>query len=388
MALAEDLLAVLDDPTHMWSHALRESSQDSQRLFLTLPLLPQPISADDLQVAYSAQRFNQNEPFLDSLRALEDSFISIGAGYEDRRWVRFRNPSLQDFSYEYLNRYSDWLDRLLSNPVYYEQVSSVYNIAMSRLPGYYVVSKRLLWGWIHHEVGLKFTGIRNWVVSRHDDLITKALDLALSAPEVLTSHEKQDLSARLKELVDFILMFGEPSGESAKQSLGNLIARAFKPIEKSAASTMFDLLRLRNTADLIERYSATNAMEVLRTNILDKDAWKFSVLLQIDEFLEIASKDSLLAWGYDYIDYVDEFIEEMSHSEDNEDLESAIKELEGISSRLGIDLTSSISALETQRSSLPSKEEDEDYESYDAKSSSKSSGSSRELDNIFASLLE
>lgn len=85
MALADDILAVLDNPTHMWSHALRELSQESQRLFLTLSLLPQPILIDDLQIAYSAQSFNRTEPFLDSLRALDDSFISISAGTRDRR---------------------------------------------------------------------------------------------------------------------------------------------------------------------------------------------------------------------------------------------------------------------------------------------------------------
>jgi len=132
MALADDILAVLDNPTHMWSHALRELSQESQRLFLTLSLLPQPILIDDLQIAYSAQSFNRTEPFLDSLRALDDSFISISAGTRDRRWVDFRNPSLLDFCEEYLNQYSDWLDSLLSQPIYYEQIAGVYELAMAR----------------------------------------------------------------------------------------------------------------------------------------------------------------------------------------------------------------------------------------------------------------
>ena len=131
MSLADEILAVLDNPTRMWSHALRELSQEGQRLFLTLPLLPQPILIDDLQVAYTTQHFNKTEPFLDSLRALDDSFVSISAGTRNQRWVDFWNPSLQDFSHEYLNQYTDWLDSLLSSPVYYEQIASVYELAMA-----------------------------------------------------------------------------------------------------------------------------------------------------------------------------------------------------------------------------------------------------------------
>src|ERR1700722_20746442 len=124
MSLADELLAALNDPTYMWSHALKESSPDSQRLFLAMALLPQPVSADDLQIAHSAESASRVEPFIDSLRTLEDSFIKIeAAGYmSSRRWVNFRNPSLQDFAYQYLDEYSDWLDTLLSSPVYYEQI--------------------------------------------------------------------------------------------------------------------------------------------------------------------------------------------------------------------------------------------------------------------------
>src|SRR6201999_64380 len=102
VSLADDLMAVLDDPTHMWSHALKGSSRDSQRLFLTLALLPQPAAVDDVQVAYSAQRVIAAESFMDSLRALEDSFVGISAGSQGVRWIRFRNPSLEDFSHQYL----------------------------------------------------------------------------------------------------------------------------------------------------------------------------------------------------------------------------------------------------------------------------------------------
>jgi len=239
MSLAEEILKVLDDPTYMWSHALREASQDSQRLFLTLPLLPQPISTDDLQVAYSAQKVNQTEAFLDSLRALEDSFISIDASAQSRRWVKFRNPSLQDFSHEYLNKYTDWLDRLLSKPVYYEQIINVYNLAMSRLPGSRTVSTGPPHRHSYHEGELRFTGIRSWVSNQHHDLISKAIDLALSRSEIRVTYQyvRQDLGIKLKELIEIILTFGAPLEQSTIQAFGKLINKALQPTSEAPPLT-------------------------------------------------------------------------------------------------------------------------------------------------------
>jgi hypothetical protein len=391
MSLAEEILSVLHDPTYMWSHALREASQDSQRLFLTLPFLPQPISTNDLQVAYSTQRFNQTETFLDSLRALEDSFISIDVGGQNRRWVNFRNPSLQDFSHKYLNKYTDWLNRILSNPTYYEQVINVYNLAMSRLPGSRTVSAGPPHRLNYHEGELRFTEIRSWVTSQHHDLISEAINLALSRSEVRDRYKyvRQDFSIKLKELVEIILTFGEPSEQSTIQVFGELINRALRPTDEPSADSVLDLLRVRKTAKVVEKYSTDDAMEILRTNILDLDeqTWRFSVLSKIDEFLGIDYEESMDAWGHDYIRHLDEFVDEMMQSSDYEDIDNAINEMRGVSSLLGIDLYDSISVLESHRDSLPPDRGDGDYERYSTSQISDSS-SSHELDNVFASLLE
>jgi len=394
MSLAEDLLAVLNDPTYIWSHALRESSQDSQRLFLTLPLLLQPIAVDDLQVAYSSQRFNQAEPFLDSLRALEDSFISIDAGTQGKRWVSFRNPSLQDFSHEYLNKYSDWLDSLLSEPVFYEQIIGAYEIAMSRLPGVSKVSPGPPPRLVYDEGPVKFSEIRSWVVRRHEHLIGKAISLALSGSEIepVRQYEKKTISAKFKKLSEVILTFGEPSGLPTKQSLSELVDRALRPADESSAIAIHDLLRGGKAAHLVQRYSAGDAMDILRESILDKDTWKFSILSLIDHHLGINSEASMEQWGNDYLAYLEDFVYEMLQSDDYEDLDNAIHEIGDISSFLEVDLYDSISALENRRDHLPSEEDDDaDYERYASENSSASRSSSdsmRELDNVFASLLE
>jgi len=391
MPLAEDLLAVLNDPTYMWSHAIRESSQDSQRLFLTLPLLPKPISVDDLQVAYSSQRFSQAEPFLDSLRVLEDSFITIDEGTQNRRWVRFRNPSLQDFSYQYLNKYSDWLDILISEPVFYEQIISVYEIAMARLPTARKISPGPPPRLVLEEGSIKFSEIRSWVVRHHDYLIGKAISLALSGSGMeLVAHDKKKISDKFKELSEVILTFGEPSSEPTKLSLSELIDRALKPADESSAFTIYELLR-GEAANLVQRYTGSDAMDILRGNILDKDTWKFSILSLIDEDLGIDSEASMAQWGNDYLAYLEDYVFEMLQSEDFDELDKAIREIGDITSFLEVDLEDSISALERRRDRAPSEEDDSDYERYTSQNSSgdrSSSDSMRELDNIFESFLE
>src|SRR5450756_196505 len=186
MPLADDLLAILNDPTHMWSHALKEASRDSQRLFLTLALFSKALTVDDLQIAYSEQNSATSESFMDSLRALEDSFVKIRAGYQGIRWVDFRNPSLQDFSHEHLNEYSDWLDTLLSTPMYYEQIIGTYKLGMSRKPATILLKPRGSAPPIKtiREGDRKFDGIHRWLRRHHGQIATKAIDLALSGPRL------------------------------------------------------------------------------------------------------------------------------------------------------------------------------------------------------------
>jgi hypothetical protein len=129
---------------------------------------------------------------------------------------------------------------------------------------------------------------------------------------------------------------------------------------------------------------AGSPIDVLRTNIIDKDVWKFSVLSRIDEIFETDPGESMQAWGYEYIDYVDEILDEMSRSTVYEELDNAIDELREISDFLEADLSDSISRLTAWRDALPS-DDDEDYESYASESDS---GSSRELDKVFRSLLQ
>jgi hypothetical protein len=95
--------------------------------------------------------------------------------------------------------------------------------------------------------------------------------------------------------------------------------------------------------------------------------------------------------GEDYLAYLEGFVDEMLQSEDCDDLDAAIHEMEDIGSFLDVDLYDSISALESRRDNMPSEEDDEEYDRYASGNSpgNRSRGDSmRQLDNIFESLLE
>ena len=370
-----------------------------------LPLLPHPISLEDLQDTYSAQKLNKTEPFSDSLRALDDSFISISAGTRisisagtrTRRWIDFRNPSLQDFSQEYLNQHSDWLDSLLATPTYYEQIAIVYELAMVRHPDRWSLPPRSAgppYTKIVHKGSAKYAGIRSWVTRRHRDLLAKAIDLAVSNSVLSPSlyFRRTGRSEILKELVEIMLEFGESLGHSEEQSFNVLIEQTLESASKSSAADILELIQGHETGKLIERHYADSAVEALRSSILYEDEWKFSLLAKVDEILGTDPNVSMLEWGSDYVMYVNETVDELSNSTDWERLDKAIRELEDTAYFLGLDLFDSISALETQRDNVPP-ERDEDYEGYGSDSGSSSSrdsdvSSERQLDNIFGSLLE
>jgi hypothetical protein len=89
------------------------------------------VSAEVLQIVYTSQAASRSEPFMDSLRSIEGSFVTIGKS----RWfpsVDFRNPSLHDFANRYVDDNSDELDALLSVPVFFEQIISAFNLSMAQ----------------------------------------------------------------------------------------------------------------------------------------------------------------------------------------------------------------------------------------------------------------
>jgi hypothetical protein len=379
VALSDDLLAVLDDPTHMWTHALKELSNEAQRLFLTLTLLPKPVSSDVLQIAYTAQVLNRSESFLDSLKSLEDSFISIEKPYGDLRRVSFRNPSLQDFAIAHLNANSDWLDMLLSSPKYFEQVVNVFSLAMSSpvvLINPQTRSRR--------PGAPRHSGIKTWVARQAKGLIGTAVNL-LEAEGSETSRDNRKL--RLGQLLEIMAIYGIPTDNAVLKGLKKATAIAMRPDGRESANAMLTLLETPSYRRLLDDFLGDEAAAVMRTNVLDKDDWKFAVLARLDRLLKCAWEDSWESWGGDYVHYARQLAEELSDSTNDEELRKAISEMEEINSMLDADLYEEINTLEERRSRLPRDEDYDDNSSGEARIGQIDEADTRQLDRIFSTLL-
>jgi hypothetical protein len=145
----------------------------------------------------------------------------------------------------------------------------------------------------------KYAGIRSWVTRRHSDLLAKAIELAASnsilSPDVY--FRRTPRWKILKELIEIMLEFGDSLDRSEEQSFNGLIEQALESASEPSAADMLELIQGNETGKLIERHYSGNALEVLRSSILDEDEWKFPLLAKIDEMLGIDPNVSMLEWG-------------------------------------------------------------------------------------------
>lgn len=378
MALADDLLAVLDDPTHMWAHALRELSRDAQRLFLTLVTLPKPVTADVLQVAYTSQTPQRSESFTDSLRSLEDSFVTIDRYYGDQRLVRFRNPSLQDFANVYISEHSDWFGELLSAPAYYEQVVIVINLAMAEES--YIVDTRTR---RRKSSSPKYLGIRNWAERHSSRLVKLAVSLLSSerAEYFITARK-----SRTAELIAVLQAYGVPTDPAIRKELLTAFREWLNPIGHDQATMVIDGLKDAQIRALLDSILDDRSLTGLRGNILDKDNWRYGILSKIDRLLELDSESSWDTWGQDYLDYARQLAHDLDNTTSYDDLTSAIDELNEVGDTLGLDLYDEIRGLKERRDNLPSTNDYDEIES-SASATVEPDRDALKLHSIFESLL-
>ena len=341
MQLADEILAVLDDPTRMWSHALRQLSPDARRLFLTLTVLPKPVSADVLQIAYTAQKANRSESFLDSLRSIEDSFVNIKKPWGTVRSVEFRNPSLQDFAHAYIDENPDSLDTILGSPVFYEQIIGVFSLAMAQSEQIYNVKDRS-----KKPNQPKYLGVKKWVERRAANLISMAIDLLDSEMGELYSYVGR---SRLSQLVEIMANYGTPDAALASDKVKKVVEQAVNPRSKRAANITVSLLRRPSPRLIMDRLADGNAAAITRENVLDKDDWKYGILSELDVVLDLDRDDSWESWGASYLEYARQLAEDLSDSANDEDLRDAIQELNSITYMLEVDMSEEITKLEAQR---------------------------------------
>ena len=173
--------------------------------FLSLALLPKPVSTDNLQIAHTASAMRRTESFLDSLRPLEDSFAKIKKPYGSTRLVEFRNPSLQDFAYLYLNENTDYLDTLLSHPAFFSR-RRIYSPLYTHTGWTYKITEGS--GRPHKRKGdPKYPMIKAWVDRRSSRLLENAVDLLDSEPAEIYGHADRSRLSQLLEIAKMQTLF-------------------------------------------------------------------------------------------------------------------------------------------------------------------------------------
>ena len=273
----------------MWSHALKELSSDGQRLFLTLTLLPNPVSSDVLQIAYTSQKITRSESFLDSLRSLEDSFINIVKISSYLRGVGFRNPSFEDFAKIHLDGNTDWLDILLSSPRYYEQVQLVFDLAMAQSEVRIDPKTRL-----RKDTPVKYPGIAAWAQYRSSELIEIAINLLGGERAEIFGNPRR---TRLGRLLEVVFTYGMPTDEVVVDKLRVAVKASLNPPTQTIAEATLELLLKPRYRALIDKLVQDKSAALMRANILDKDGWKFTILSKLDKILELDMEQTWLSWG-------------------------------------------------------------------------------------------
>jgi hypothetical protein len=368
--LADKVLAVLDNPTHMWSHALKELSSDARRLFLTLVLLREPVSTDVLQVAYTSQIVNRSEPFIDSLRSLEGSFVRIDRTYFfSGRRVSFRNPSLQDFANRYVDENSDMLDVLLSAPCFYEQVISVFSLSMAKV---------------------KYPGIRRWVERRADKLIERAIDL------LVTEKTKTVEGLAISQLLEVMTVYGAPANVKTLEKLCGGFREAINPLNLRSADITVGLLQKPAYKNILDRTLQEDSAEAMRYNVLSKGTWRFGILAKLDDVTGRKRSESWASWGNDFMDYVRQLAADRYRLQSYEDLRRAILEISLISKIFSVNLDREITILKKRQESFdglgidehaPSEDSDDDSDADWSDEAQAWAYDREQLDRIFDSLL-
>jgi hypothetical protein len=392
IVLADDLLAVLDNPTHMWTHALKELSSDAQRLFLTLVLLPEHVSTEVLRAAYTSQTAARSEPFMDSLRSVEGSFVTIEKHSRPRSSVvGFRNPSLQDFANKYLDGNPDVIDALLSVPVFYEQIIGVFSLAMAQ-------SENKMASQTRKRVNTqpKYPGIRAWVERRADRLIAHAIGLLDAQRAGLFLIE----NGRIRQLLELMAVYGMPPAARESRSSRKQVLKMLNPSNRRAADNTVELLGDPIYRDLLCKILQADAAAVMRRNVLTRASWKYRILIRLDRMLNLNPSESWQSWGIEYVAYAQKIIADadwLAHSY-RSDIRDMLDELLYLKVTFGADLDDEIAVL--QKRAYSSYDGDSGYDSLGASYRESAEGDDdpsdseldwayecEELEQIFDSLL-
>jgi hypothetical protein len=128
---ANRVLHALDHPEHLWRVAFESHLTEEQRLLaVTLAAMPPRAEIGDLQTAHAGLSSAMSVPmtaamFRAGLEVMEGTFIAIGE-VEGEPTVTFHNPSIREFTLDWLADDPDLLTTVLKSATYFEQVRQLY----------------------------------------------------------------------------------------------------------------------------------------------------------------------------------------------------------------------------------------------------------------------
>lgn len=131
----------LDHPEHLWRTAFETHlTPDQQLLAVVLATLPPTVEHDDLREAHRSLCDRQSVPcsgamFRAALEVMEGSFVAIER-FQSRPIVRFHNPSVLEFTLDWLADDSDLVAAVLQSAVFFEQVVHLQGYARGSNPSH------------------------------------------------------------------------------------------------------------------------------------------------------------------------------------------------------------------------------------------------------------
>ncbi|MBL8029688.1 MAG: restriction endonuclease [Candidatus Doudnabacteria bacterium] len=128
----------LDNPELIWKHSYeKQITNFSKCLLMVLLSMGGPALFEDLKEAFIkfAQKYSKKYNFTfnsfslkDSIKELENTFISSKRDGRGQIYIDFQNPSIKDFLLNYLKRDSDLVDDLITNVIFLNQFFTVFSV--------------------------------------------------------------------------------------------------------------------------------------------------------------------------------------------------------------------------------------------------------------------
>lgn len=138
---AESLIYYLDYPYEFWRDIFLNLSEEARILAMIIMISYTPIRLDDLKPSYSKYLLNYSmnlnlKNFNNCISELEQTVIKTywDENQQDIR-VEFRNPSIEDFLYEYIgDNLEQYVPRLLKTSAFYNQVLYIFEHVCRNAP--------------------------------------------------------------------------------------------------------------------------------------------------------------------------------------------------------------------------------------------------------------